>query len=404
MKIRREAGQVLPLLAVCLTVLMGFAGLAVDVSSWEYQQRQQQNATDAAALGGAQRLASAGCPSYNAAVAAAQTDAATNGYPNGGSVTVTVQNPPSNGPYAGTNCAVYVQIKNAGVSSFFSRLFGYPSMSESTEAVGVATPNNNGCFFLLSQTATFNLNGDVIVAPTCSFLSNSSTVETLGAVIDVANFGYAHSLDENLLSLFLKAQPMQMLPVADPCPEITQCAYLTNNPPSYSSCSVYYNASVLPTSVNPGCYSSFVNPVNGILTMNPGVYEFTGPVTNSGVLTSGTGGVTMYVTSTGGPVSFLGNVALALNPPTSGNTAGVLLYQVPGNTNPVEYNVAASLSLAGLVYAPSALGEILGQANVTFGQYTVFVFSNAALTAGVTLTLPGPNNGLSLIQQAVLAQ
>ena len=400
MKSRRELGQVIPLIAVCLTVLMGFAGLAVDVSYWEYQQRQQQNAADAAALGGAQQLAYDGCPDQSAATTAAQTDAASNGFANGGNVTVTVQNPPSAGPYAGTSCAVYVQIYSSNGSSFFSRLFGFSNMPESTEAVGVATPNNNGCFFVLSQTATFNLNGDVILAPNCSFLSNSSNVETLAAVIDVANFGYAHTLDENLLSLFLKAQPKQMLPVADPCPEITQCTYLANNPPPYSTCTAYQNLSVLPAVVQPGCYSSFSNV--GILTMEPGTYIFTGPVNNTGLLTGN--GVTMYVTSTGGPVSFLGSAALALNPPTSGNTAGVLLYQVPGNTNPVEFNVQAQISLAGLVYAPSALGEILGQANITFGQYVVFVFSDAQMTAGVTLTLPGPSNGLSLIKQAVLAQ
>ena len=42
----RERGQVLPLIALCLAVLMGFAGVAVDVGYWEYQQREQQNAAE----------------------------------------------------------------------------------------------------------------------------------------------------------------------------------------------------------------------------------------------------------------------------------------------------------------------------------------------------------------------
>lgn len=49
-------GQVLPLIAVLITALMGVGGMAVDVGSWEYHQQAQQSATDAAAVGGAQQL------------------------------------------------------------------------------------------------------------------------------------------------------------------------------------------------------------------------------------------------------------------------------------------------------------------------------------------------------------
>ena len=289
----------------------------------------------------------------------------------------------------------------SGVPSYFSRFFvPSQSVSESTQAVGLVTSDNPGCLYLLSQNATLNMNVDVILAPKCSILANSSTVETLGAVMDVKSFGYAHALQENLLTIFLGAQPKPMLPVADPCPEITQCAYLAANPPPATGCTSFINTSVLPVTVNPGCYSTFENNI-GIVTMNPGTYVFTGPVNNTGVLYGN--GVTMYVTGTGGPVGLNGSVAL-LAPPTSGNTAGVLFYQVPTNTNPVAFNASAQLSLAGLVYAPSSMGYILGQANITFGQYVVFVLSDLQTLVGVNLTLPGPPSGLSLIKRAALAE
>jgi hypothetical protein len=397
-----ERGAVLPLIAICLAVLMGFAGMAVDVGYWEYQQRQQQNAVDAAAVGGAQQLAYSTCPNQDAAKSAAVNDASQNGFTDGSNgVQVTVQNPPQSGPFAGNGCAVYAQITRKNIPSFFSRLFGFSQgMKETTEAVGLVTSDNPGCLYLLSQRAELNLNVAVILAPKCAVLANSSEVETLGAVIDVKSFGYAHAIETNLLSLFLGAQPKPMLPVADPCPEITQCSYLANNPPAASGCTSFVNNSILPVTVNPGCYSDFENNL-GIVTMNPGLYVFTGPVNNTGVLTGN--GVTMYVTSTGGPVGFNGSVAL-LAPPTSGNTAGVLYYQVPTNSNTVAFNASVSLSLAGLVYAPSSLGEILGQANVTFGKYVVMVFSNLQTLAGVNLTLPGPTNGLSLVKRATLAE
>ena len=48
-------GQVLPLFALCLAALLGFAGLGVDVGYLEYWQNSQQAATDAAAIGAAQQ-------------------------------------------------------------------------------------------------------------------------------------------------------------------------------------------------------------------------------------------------------------------------------------------------------------------------------------------------------------
>ena len=54
--------------------------MAVDVGELKYQQRQQQSATDAAALGGAQQLAVTGCGNSSAATTAADNDATDNGF------------------------------------------------------------------------------------------------------------------------------------------------------------------------------------------------------------------------------------------------------------------------------------------------------------------------------------
>ena len=113
MRRRGESGQVLPLIAICLAALMGFGGMAVDVGYWRYQLREQQSATDAAALGGAQQLVYSSCPNQSAATTAAQNDAANGGFSNGGNVTVTVANPPTTGVFAGNTCAVLVHDHHA---------------------------------------------------------------------------------------------------------------------------------------------------------------------------------------------------------------------------------------------------------------------------------------------------
>ncbi len=94
---RGERAQVLPLLAFCFAMPMGFGGRAVDAGYWDYWQRQQQNASDAAALGGAQQLARVNCPNQGAATSGATTDASANGFTAtpGGNVTLSVQNPPA---------------------------------------------------------------------------------------------------------------------------------------------------------------------------------------------------------------------------------------------------------------------------------------------------------------------
>src|SRR5271170_2130390 len=96
-----QRGQIIPLVAVTLTALMGFSGMAVDNGYWQYTQRQQQNAADSAAIGGAQALAVAGCGSQSAAQTAAYNDATSNGFTTGGTTTVTAANPPTSGAYAG---------------------------------------------------------------------------------------------------------------------------------------------------------------------------------------------------------------------------------------------------------------------------------------------------------------
>jgi Putative Flp pilus-assembly TadE/G-like len=55
-RLRHDAGQVVVLTVVFLTVLLGFSALAIDVGSWYHAKRHLQAVADAAALAGAQAL------------------------------------------------------------------------------------------------------------------------------------------------------------------------------------------------------------------------------------------------------------------------------------------------------------------------------------------------------------
>jgi hypothetical protein len=387
----------MPLMAVSLAALMGFGGIGVDVGYLEYWQQQQQTATDAAAAGGADALLKAGCPNASAARNAAVADAAMNGFPTSSTVTLTAVNPPASGPFANNVCAVDVTMSASHVATFFAKLFGYPNgMNETTHAAAVVTTTGGGCIYLLSPNVQSNFNGDHVTAQKCGALIND-TANFNGATINALSIGYAGPAPNTNGATFGMGQPQPMLPVADPCPEIAGCAYLTANPPSTSNCQSF-NGNGYNGSINSGCYSN-LNLNGATVTMNPGLYVFNGPTNFNGARITGSG-VTMYVTAAGTPPNFNGISSATLSPPTTGNDAGVLYFQTPSNTQSPNLN-GSSETFSGLIYAPAATSVNFNGAN---GGYLVLVFGAANFNGSVAQDFATPPPNQSLVKQAVVAQ
>jgi Flp pilus assembly protein TadG len=107
-----ERGQVALLSVVWMVVLLGLAGLVIDVGSWFLSQRQLQAQADASALAGAQSLPQ----DTSAAGGLAQQYATKNGFtlPTSG-ITITGTNAP--------NDSITVDV-DKGAPTFFSKLFG----------------------------------------------------------------------------------------------------------------------------------------------------------------------------------------------------------------------------------------------------------------------------------------
>jgi hypothetical protein len=399
-----ERGQVLPLVAICIAVLMGFAAMTVDIGYLEYQQRQQQNAADGAAIGGAQQLVYSGCTDTGAATTAAKDDAASNGFAdggNGGAITVLPNNPPKVGPYAGNNCAVMVQITNTNTQTFFMKLFGFNQMAETTQAVAVAVSSSDNCAFQLEPNGTPTFHGVKITAPNCALVMNGSPTFD-GGNVDFANIGYAGSLTTHGTK-FDGGSPEPMLPVADPCPEVAGCKDIAENPPSTSGCTMTITGST----IQPGCYSSFSANGIGTLTMAPGLYILTNSKGNS--LKGGTligSGVTIYVAPGAAGLDTSGIKAdLSACTTSCGGSPqaipNVLYYQGPSNTNPVNISGPAS-SFSGLIYAPAANVTYNGNAG---SGYTMLVFGDWLLNGtGQGMTFASPPQDGSFIKQAVLSE
>lgn len=393
-----QAGQVLPLIALSLTALLGFGGIGVDVGYMRYWQQQQQTATDAAAAGGADALMKSTCPNLSVARAAAYADAASNGFLNGANgVTVNVQNPPTTGPYAGSACSVYVQINNNNVSTFFERLFGHSSVTETTQAAASIVPAVNGsCIYLLSTNAWSSFNNANVQAAGCSIAINYSA-DFNGGTINSPSIGLAGPKPNMGGTTFTQATPGPMLPVADPCSEIPGCAYLASNPPSISGCSGYNSPNSGSVTLQPGCYS-YLNLNGANVTFASGLYILDGNFNDNNSVVNGTG-VTLYVPSGANGPNF-DNQNVTLSPPTSGNYADVLYYQVPSNTSSINFN-GSKVNMTGLIYAPGSTSVNFDDQN---GNYVVLVFGAMNFNQNSAYDFATPPPTMQIIKHAVVSE
>jgi hypothetical protein len=172
----REAGQALVLVGVGMVVLIGVLGLAIDFGYYRYVRRELQTAADAAALAGAMDL------SYLDVTTAAQAASSENGFTNGANgVTVTVYNPPHDGPYASSSYPTYVEavVTQTNVPQFFSRVLGLRPITLSASAVAAGGIN---CIYGLDTNAGALTASFALVNSSCGVVDNDNLSLILAAI------------------------------------------------------------------------------------------------------------------------------------------------------------------------------------------------------------------------------
>lgn len=384
-----QRAQALPLVAICITVLLGFTALAVDTGYLRFEQRLQQSASDSAALAGAMEL-SVGSTAF---ASAAQSEAATNGFANGGDTTVTVNSPPSTGPNAGKTNAVEV-IVSVNHPAFFSGVLGRTTNNVTTRSVASVIGDKRACYYVLSGTTT--IGGTVVNSPNCGLIANNGFTEN-GSSINLASVDVNGPITLNGGSL--THQPQQSLPAADPCESIPGCAYLTKNPPG-GPCQ-YAGGNIVNQNVTlqPGVYCRGLDIRSSTITLAPGVYVIPS-IKASGTTITQTSyapgdGVTLYITS--GEVDLTG-ASGTISAPTTGPNAGVSVYQVASDTTGAKV-AGAVFGPSGLLYFPTADLKLNGN----YGVQQLVVA--ASLTIGGSLNVdPGFTTQNALVFTAVLSE
>jgi hypothetical protein len=332
MRRSREAGQTLVSVAFAMVMLSAVLGLAIDVGYLRFLKRQLQSAADSAAIAGAAEL------NYGDMTAAADADAAADGFTNGSNgVTVTVNNPPTSGPNQGVSGYVEVLISKSQ-PTFFVRLAPGGAQSSTVQARAVAYQGSaKGCIYTLQASpggitigTQGRRGGGADMTADCAVIDDGDfTLRGRADDVSASAIGVAGTAFNGTRSILNPRPQTGMVSASDPL------AYLpTQSPGGCDHTNVSVNGN---QTLSQGVYCGGIVINNGAnVTFNPGLYVLvpSGSANNGLAINGGNvsgNGVTFYNGANSGSVSITSQGTVSLTAPTTGEYAGVLIFQDPNN-------------------------------------------------------------------------
>ncbi len=366
MNAKSERAQSLLLIAVAMMALLGLTAIAIDGGNVYRDRRQAQNAADNAALAAAMAITQ-----EQDWQQAALERANENGYFNDGSRSVVeIYRPPVEGPYAGNNEYVQVII-TSHVNTYFAGIVGISQLTNRVQAVAHARPPqalfNGNAVVALAPTACkameFQGNAQANIIGNGIFVNSNCSCNQTAAFFNNSGSGTLH------VPYIRSVGCVKYKPGAVDAEEIQSGVQSFPYPPSW-----------LPPI--PTCDYTW-NNLSGNHSLQSGVHCVNGNFRINANDTITGNGVTIVVY---GDVQWNGGT-LTLSAPTSGPTAGLLLYLPITNNNAVTFNGNASWNLRGTILAPASQVTING---------TEDGFSLHSQIIGYTVKLTG--NGDSVIE------
>ncbi|SMC30837.1 pilus assembly protein TadG-related protein [Polynucleobacter kasalickyi] len=349
-KIRTEENaSVIVISALLLAILIGFMGLAIDISYAFYARTKMQSAADASALGAASSLANGG--SIENALLTAQSLSAGNGFSNGSSSVITTPTiPPGPNPDGSvpsySNDTSYARVKiSQNIPLFFAPVIGFSNTWAIQVNAVAGIKSSPACLVTI---AGFTINGTNIAnLNNCSAAIGRNLQATNQSKIVISGTGSTSVFNGGSIN----------------------CNSCSPTPVSKSGTLPTLPVVNIPTGlspvVDPTCSNHICQPgiYNAQLILNKGVsYTFTsgfylfnnGISTNSAIVTSAPNGVTLYVAANQ-PIDLSGTLNLSAQTP-SGCTpgSGILIYQSPSTIT--SFALAGSkdqLNFNGIIDLPS---------------------------------------------------
>ncbi len=395
---RDKSGAVLIYSAFMIPVILGVAGLSVDVSSWYANKRVAQAAADAGAIGGALEIlrinqARDGSDITEAEIKAIAIQIASlNGYDDGAGDEIEVNYPPENGPNTGAEDSVEVIVRRPAKLFLVGILFD-EDVTVAGRAVAAGAVDDT-CMWALNKTKrnAIKISGGAQVNMPCGILSNSNDpLESLGVdgggcvtatVIRTAGKSNGECINPTSLDYV----PQVNDPFANMMP-----------PSGLGDCTDHSNIRVNDgetVTLEPGVYCGKITVNSGgtlIFDTAPdggGQYVLDGAgitVAADGVV-SGTD-VSFYITEDSGQgdnITFSANSTIDLSAPWDGENPGVLFYQDRGSPSYIQHNFTggATMNLEGILYFPNQDLQFSG--GTTIDPVTTLIVADTITFSGIT--------------------
>ena len=399
-KIRRlfndRAGGVMTYAALLAPIVIGAAGLSVDVSSWHLHHKVMRSSADAAAISGALELLRTGTGQVNAAATAA---AQRNGFKNGED-TIVINSPPLSGSRAGATDSVEVIITRQAPAILSSIIdVGYQTIVARAVAYGTA---NDTCVWALNPSVggAVTVSGGAQVTLDCGMFVNSSSSSALSQSGSSCLNATEAKVAGGYSGTCVSPTPSTGVPqIEDPLSWVEG--------PSYSACDVNnkvkVNAGETKT-LSPGVYCGGIEAQSGgTLHFSPGLYILNGGglTFSSSATVTGTD-VNFYLTEfngQSGTISIAAGATVDLSAGSWGGLDGILFYHDRNSPSGLSHSIAggATMNLDGILYFPNqnikfaggssldATSSIIIADTVTFTGNTEIGLAGAAVSANPLL-------------------
>ena len=384
-----QKGVIIILVAMLFPVLLGFAGLALDIGMVYDWKRRQKQAAIAGAMGAAhERVRFA---TVAEAIEIAKEDTARNNFDDASAtrdITVEVNIPPLSGAYFNDDEFVEVIITE-NVPSYFGRLF-QDSVTVRSRAVAGMRPYADGCVIALEPTAeeTFVASGSVTLTATCGIIVNSTHEEAMvtngqPSCVTATSIGVTGGYTNRSNTPCIHPYPVKTPPIVDPLAYLVEPAQgnciehnynhssgaVTMVPGRYCGTpeNVWVWDPILLTNVLEKEYRASIQISGGPVTLSPGVYYLDSGMKIEGNTFIYGEGVTFFNTNKQEnsvrdawvPIQIGGDVTFEVYAPTEGDYAGVLFW---GDDDAPEFDNDGERNFS----------EIAGNANSIFGGTIYF--------------------------------
>jgi Flp pilus assembly protein TadG len=366
-----RSGAAAVMMALALSAVLGVAGLGTEVAAWYTTKQTMQGASDAAAF----TAATARTAGVTAAqlTSEAKSIAGRYGFTDGTSgVTVTVNNPPTSGSYAGSSNAVEVIISQPQ-TPLISGVIISSGPTIRARAVAASVTSGSGCVVALDRGDVVDVTDSgntVLNLNSCSLYINSSDPAALtmtgGAVIDAgaAFISGGVSTSGGAALATTNGTFTGTPPISDP--------YAYETVPYYSGCNQtnYSNNSATPQTINAVgttpyvfCNGLSLGGGNSSLTLGPGIYVIDRglfSIGGSSTLTATSGATIVLTSSTASnyaTATINGGASVSVTAPTTGATAGLAFFQdrnaPTAGTNANSFSGGGTQNIVGAIYFPN---------------------------------------------------